>query len=51
MWSWHWFYGFQVGFEWYQKDKNNKTFDYFIIDLGCLRIQHCTCCKRDGSNV
>ena len=51
MWSWHWFYGFQVGFEWYQKDRMNKTFDYFIIDVGCLRIQHCTCCKKGDSNV
>ena len=42
MWSWHLFYGFQVGFEWYQDTKNKTGYEYFIIDLGCLRIQHCS---------
>jgi hypothetical protein len=46
MWSWHWFAGFHFGLEWYESEKiddsKNKTqYSYFIIDLGCLRIQRC----------
>lgn len=46
MWSWHWFAGCHFGVEWYQDmkmddSKNKKYFDYFIIDIGCLRIQKC----------
>jgi hypothetical protein len=49
MWSWHWFAGCHFGVEWYEADKldpyyeDNRTskFNYFIIDLGFLRIQRC----------
>ena len=46
MWSWHWFAGFHFGLEWYESEKiddsKNKTqYSYFIIDLGCLRMQRC----------
>lgn len=46
MWSWHIFYGIHFGFEWYEDtkiddSKNKKHYDYFIMDFGCLRIQHC----------
>ena len=49
MWSCHLFVGCHFGVEWYVTDKvdpyyeNNRTskFNYFIIDLGCLRIQRC----------
>ena len=46
MWSWHFFMGLQFGFEFYEAEKiddsKNKTdYSYFIIDVGCLRIQKC----------
>ena len=46
MWSWHFIVGFHFGFEWYEDtkiddSKNHKHYDYFIMDFGCLRIQHC----------
>ena len=51
MWSCHWFAGCHFGFEFYSADKVDTTeelyahtskYEYFIIDLGCLRIQKCT---------
>ena len=44
MWSWHLFLGCQFGVEWYEADKSlaNSSvdkFSYFIIDIGCVRIQ------------
>jgi hypothetical protein len=46
MWSWHWICGCHFGFEWYQDmkmddSKNKRYFEFFIIDVGCLRIQKC----------
>ena len=46
MWSWHFIVGFHFGFEWYEDmkmddSKNKRYFDFFIIDVGCLRIQKC----------
>lgn len=46
MWSWHFFAGLQFGFEFYEDSKmddskNTHHFSYFIIDLGCIRIQRC----------
>ncbi len=49
MWSWHFIMGLQFGFEFYEADKidpyyegiRTSKFNYFIIDLGCLRIQRC----------
>ena len=46
MWSWHWICGCHFGFEWYEDmkmddSKNKRYFEYFIIDVGCLRIQKC----------
>ena len=46
MWSYHWFAGCHFGVEWYEADKllpNSSTgkYSYFIIDIGCLRIQRC----------
>jgi hypothetical protein len=46
MWSYHLFVGCHFGVEWYEAEKvddsKNKThYSYFIIDLGCLRIQRC----------
>ncbi len=51
MWSWHLFLGCHFGFEFYNAEKidtseelysHTSTFEYFIIDLGFLRIQKCT---------
>ena len=44
MWSWHLFLGCQFGIEWYEADKSLANlsvgkFSYFIIDIGCVRIQ------------
>ena len=49
MWSCHLFVGCHFGVEWYEIDKidpyyedsRTSKFNYFIIDLGCLRIQRC----------
>lgn len=46
MWSWHFFMGIQFGFEFYEDSKmddskNTHHFSYFIIDLGCIRLQRC----------
>jgi|TARA_B100000795_G_scaffold255146_1_gene226581 hypothetical protein len=50
MWSCHLFVGCHFGIEWYEAtkaDTNNPNiapvykYEYFIIDLGCLRIQKC----------
>jgi len=50
MWSVHWFVGCHFGFEVYEADKVDSTealyahttkYSYFIIDIGCLRIQRC----------
>jgi hypothetical protein len=49
MWSCHLFVGCHFGVEWYEADKidpyyedsRTSKFNYFIIDLGCLRIQRC----------
>ncbi len=49
MWSCHLFVGCHFGVEWYVADKvdpyyedsRTSKFNYFIIDLGCLRIQKC----------
>jgi len=50
MWSYHFFAGCHFGCEWYEADKidqhyeHNRTskYEYFIIDIGCLRIQKCS---------
>jgi hypothetical protein len=49
MWSCHLFVGCHFGVEWYEADKQDHTLgteypnvlQYFIIDIGCLRIQRC----------
>ncbi len=49
MWSCHLIVGCHFGVEWYVADKvdpyyedsRTSKFNYFIIDLGCLRIQKC----------
>jgi hypothetical protein len=46
MWSCHLFLGCHFGVEWYEDYKTlpNSSivkYKYFIIDLGCLRIQKC----------
>jgi hypothetical protein len=46
MWSWHFFMGLQFGFEFYEDEKvddskNVHHYSFFIIDIGCIRIQHC----------
>ena len=49
MWSYHLFVGCHFGFEFYEADKidpyyedsRTSKYSYFIIDLGCLRIQRC----------
>ena len=50
MWSYHFFAGCHFGCEWYEADKKDNNLgteyptvlQYFIIDIGCLRIQKCT---------
>jgi len=51
MWSFHFFAGCHFGCEWYEADKVDSSealyahttkYEYFIIDIGCLRIQKCT---------
>jgi hypothetical protein len=39
MWSWHYITGFQIGIEVYEGEVDGKPVEYFIIDLGPLRIQ------------
>ena len=49
MWSVHWFMGCHFGFEMYEAEKIDLNLgteyptilNYFIIDIGCLRIQRC----------
>ena len=38
MWSYHLFVGCHFGVEWYEAE---NVLQYFIIDIGCLRIQRC----------
>jgi len=44
MWSFHIFFGLQFGFEFYDGEKiddskNIHSYSFFIIDIGCIRIQ------------
>jgi hypothetical protein len=39
MWSWHLFCGLHFGVEFYTGTIRDRMYDYFIIDLGCIRIQ------------
>lgn len=39
MWSCHLFCGFHFGFELYSNCIKDNMYDYFIIDLGFIRIQ------------
>lgn len=53
MWSWHFFCGLQFGLEFYDDNKvddskNVHHYHFFIIDLGCIRIQHC---EKQGVNL
>jgi hypothetical protein len=53
MWSWHLFWGIQFGFEFYEDtkvddSKNTHHYNFFIIDLGCVRIQHQ---EKNGVNL
>jgi len=39
MWSYYIYWGFNFGFEWYEGEIDNKPVDYFLINIGPLRIQ------------
>ena len=39
MWSCHLFFGFHIGIEFYTNSVKERMYDYFIIDLGFVRIQ------------
>jgi hypothetical protein len=39
MWSWHFYLGFNLGIEWYEGEVDNNPVEYFLINLGPLRIQ------------
>jgi len=42
-WSWHWYMGFNIGFEWYEGEIKSEGItypvDYFLINIGPIRIQ------------
>jgi hypothetical protein len=42
-WSWHWYMGFNIGFEIYEgeikSDGLTYPVEYFLINIGPLRIQ------------
>jgi hypothetical protein len=42
-WSWHWYMGFNFGFEFYEgfieTDGTEYPVEYFLINIGPLRIQ------------
>ena len=39
MWSWHLFLGLHFGVEFYTNSVKEKMYDFFIIDIGFIRIQ------------
>lgn len=39
MWSYHFYWGFNLGFEIYEGEVDNNPVDYFLVNLGPLRIQ------------
>ena len=39
MWSHHFYWGFNIGFEIYEGEVDGAPVDYFLINLGPLRIQ------------
>jgi len=39
MWSYHFYWGFNLGFEIYEGEVDDAPVDYFLINLGPLRIQ------------
>ena len=48
MWTWHWFLGLHLGFEWYETTKEGEAYEYFILDILFLRIQHCNIIDIEG---
>ena len=48
MWTWHWFLGLHLGFEWYETTREGEVYEYFILDILCLRIQHCNIIDIEG---
>lgn len=39
MWSYHFYLGFNIGFEAYEGEVAGDPVDYFLINIGPLRIQ------------
>ena len=39
MWSYHFYWGFNLGFEIYESEVDNNLVEYFLINIGPLRIQ------------
>jgi len=39
MWSWHTYWGFNLGFEWYEGEVDGNPVDYFLINIGPIRVQ------------
>ena len=39
MWSWHIYMGFNIGFEVYEGEVDGDPVEYFLINLGFIRIQ------------
>lgn len=39
MWSYHLYWGFNLGFEIYEGEVDGEPVDYFLVNLGPLRIQ------------
>lgn len=39
MWSWHFYWGLNFGFEIYEDMIEDDPVEYFLINIGCLRIQ------------
>lgn len=39
MWSYHMYWGFNIGFEFYEAEVDLKPVGYFLINLGPVRIQ------------
>ena len=39
MWSHHFYWGFNIGFEIYEGEVDGAPVDYFLVNIGPLRIQ------------
>lgn len=39
MWSWHIYWGFNIGFEVYESEMDGGLVEYFLINIGPIRIQ------------